>query len=109
MAVLFPEPERPVTMITRMASRIVPSRPGSELGILFTDRAIQVCLVCRTQQLFAKSPIFQQTRHPRQSFKMNPGRLVRRYQEKEELRGCTVEGMAIDAIKTPPKHRNYAL
>src|SRR5512139_1394567 len=97
MAVLFPEPDSPLTTTTSRPGVTGPPPAGSELLILLADEAEERGAVGGGEQAFAEGAVLEQARHPRQRLEVLSHRILGRDEEEEEMGGAAVERLEVDA------------
>src|SRR4051794_25736206 len=96
MAVLLPEPDRPVTTTTSRLAFTDSPPCRSKLLILLADEAEELGAVAGSDQLVAKAAILEEARYARQRLEMLAHRVLRSHKQKKQVRGAAVERIEID-------------
>src|SRR5262245_28209386 len=117
MAVLFPEPARPVTMTTSSPelmrapriSRTSRWRTTSQPLVLFADQTKELTAIGGLYESLTKVRVLQQARHAGESLEVLPDRILRRNEHEEQTGGLAVERLEIDPGAVPTERPEYAL
>src|SRR6185369_16220516 len=109
MAVLLPEPDRPVTTTTSRLALTDSPPCRSKLLILLADEAEELGAVAGGDQFVAKPAILEQARHTRQRLQMLADRILGGDQQKEQVGRAAVERIEIDPASMAAKRTDDPL